>query len=385
MRSILPTDAAPHACPAFSPPRLVLLAALFGALALSAGASAAAEPAAKKLIEFGWDAPDPKFMRQNIKLMEQTPFDGVVFHVLTGNGQHLMWETWGPKAFQFEEFRAAVDDLKQTKFTRFTENFLRVNVTPGRVDWFDDKAMAAVIQNFAVAAQIARQGGARGVLIDTEQYDGFLFDYSKQTHAKSKSFAEYQTIVRRRGRELVEAMNRHYPDITLLLTFGYGVARYPNNTDPSKAEYGLIADLFDGMLEGSTAETRIVDGYEFSYGFKDRDEFAKAREDMTTGALKETRVPDLFRQKMRVGFGIWLDNAWRKKAWDLTDHSKNHFTPEVFQKSVESALDLSDGYVWIYNEQPRWWPREKLPQPYVDALTAARARRQNAAGSTAKE
>jgi hypothetical protein len=32
---------------------------------------------AKKLIEWGWDEPDTKFMRENISQMEQFPFDGL--------------------------------------------------------------------------------------------------------------------------------------------------------------------------------------------------------------------------------------------------------------------------------------------------------------------
>src|SRR4051794_22258594 len=39
----------------------------------------------KKLIEFGWDEPDTAFLREHIATMEQTPFDGTVFHVLYTN------------------------------------------------------------------------------------------------------------------------------------------------------------------------------------------------------------------------------------------------------------------------------------------------------------
>ena len=35
----------------------------------------------KKLIEFGWDEPSTEFLRQHLAQMEQTPFDGCVFHV----------------------------------------------------------------------------------------------------------------------------------------------------------------------------------------------------------------------------------------------------------------------------------------------------------------
>ena len=41
----------------------------------------------KKIIEWGWDEPDPKFMRENIEQMEQIPFDGLVFHVISAQGK----------------------------------------------------------------------------------------------------------------------------------------------------------------------------------------------------------------------------------------------------------------------------------------------------------
>jgi hypothetical protein len=44
----------------------------------------------KKLIEWGWDEPDTKFMRENIEKMEQYPFDGLVFHDERHEGQSLL-------------------------------------------------------------------------------------------------------------------------------------------------------------------------------------------------------------------------------------------------------------------------------------------------------
>ena len=67
-----------------------------------------------------------------------------------------------------------------------------------------------------------------------------------------------------------------------------------------------------------------------------------------------------------------MDYDWRKNGWNLTDFSKNHFTPAQFESTVRSALTVSEGYVWIYTEQPRWWTGERLPQEYVEALTRAR-------------
>src|SRR5437588_8036064 len=122
----------------------------------------------KKLIEFGWDEPDQAFMRQHIADMEKTPFHGCVFHLSYpkpgGGTAQFLWDAWGKKAFTQEELKPALDDLKATPFHRFTDNFLRFNVTPGNVDWFDD--FSAIVNNARVAAKVAREGQARGPLLD---------------------------------------------------------------------------------------------------------------------------------------------------------------------------------------------------------------------------
>src|SRR5438552_16252233 len=111
----------------------------------------------KKLIEFGWDEPDIAFMKQHIAEMEATPFDGTVFHILytkpDGTRGRFMNECWSRRAFTLAEVQPAIDELKGTKFTRFIDNFLRFNVCPADVDWFDDAGFAAVISNARLAAQ----------------------------------------------------------------------------------------------------------------------------------------------------------------------------------------------------------------------------------------
>lgn len=325
----------------------------------------------KKVIEWGWDEPDTKFIRENIDKMERFPFDGLVFHVTGNKGGNFAWDLWGGRKFTVEEFRPAIDDLKATKFNRFTELFLRVNVTPGKTDWFDDSAWADIRANFAVAAQIAREGRCKGFMFDVEQYDAQLFDYGKLKERAKKSFKEYQAQVRERGRQWMRAVNQHYPDITVILTFGYSTAQPEKGTDRSTAEYGLMADFIDGMLDACAKETTIVDGYEPSYPYKERAQFERGYETIKKKGLEWTSSPDKFHTNQRAGFGIWMDYSGRKKAWDTADFSKNHFRPEEFEKAVRTALELSDRYVWIYSEQPRWWTNEKLPQAYVDALRRA--------------
>jgi hypothetical protein len=68
-----------------------------------------------------------------------------------------------------------------------------------------------------------------------------------------------------------------------------------------------------------------------------------------------------------------MDCNWRNVGWNVDDFAKNHFTPAEFEAALRSALEVSDEYVWIYTEQPRWWTNERLPVAYVEAVRKARS------------
>ncbi len=348
---------------------LLLLAA--SPLCMAEQKEASQEIRPKKIIEWGWDEPDTKFLRDNIEAMERLPFDGLVFHVVSSRGGNLVWEMWGSRRFQLDEFEHAIDNLRATEFRRFTDRFLRVNVTPGSVDWFDDE-WSVVLGNFEVAAQIAKQGSATGFMFDVEQYNEALFNYNKRKHKDTKSFADYQAKVRSRGQEWMKTVNRRFSDITILLTFGYRITRPAEGQPRQDSHYGLLADFLDGMLDACSDDTRIVDAWEYSYPYKQEKQFRQAYETVTKSSLEWSAVPEKYRRHVRAGFGIWMDCRWRQVGWNLDDFSKNHFTPDEFQYAVRFALEHSDEYVWIYTEQPRWWTNERLPEAYVAALRRAR-------------
>ena len=155
--------------------------------------------AQKKLIEFGWDEPGTGFMREHAAEMEKTPFDGCVFHVEykddKGAKGSFTWQGWGERKFSEADVKGAIEDLKATQFKKFTNNFLRFNTTPAKLDWFDDHA--EVTANARLAAVIAREGKCPGLLFDIEQYEGNLFDYRKQRVDR------FAALVHPLGRQLV--------------------------------------------------------------------------------------------------------------------------------------------------------------------------------------
>ncbi len=360
----------------------VLGLALCGLLCGCAAVQTGSGVVSKKLIEFGWDEPDTAFMRQHSAEMDQSPFDGCVFHITysrpDGTTEQFTWKAWSRRAFSETDFQPALADLAATRFQRLTHNFLRFNTTPGDVDWFDD--FAAILNNARLAAHIARQGGAEGLLFDSEQYEGPLFNYRKQRDAATRSWEEYAAQVRRRGREVMEAFQQGYPDLTVFLTFGYSAPwrESANGAKPlADCDYGLLVPFLDGMLEAASGSTRLVDGYELAYWHnKDIGTFASAYKVIRETLLPIVADPAAYRRRLSVGFGLWMDFDSTARGWDPVDGSRNYYTPEEFEVSVRKALEVADEYVWIFTQAPRWWSPEgkpvKLPQGYAEALRRAR-------------
>jgi len=350
-------------------------------LAITALGAPATEPA-KKLIEFGWDEPDTRFMKEHIREMEQMPLDGCVFHAQftrAGKRGDFTWDCWSTNRYTREEMQPAIDELKATDFKRFTHNFLRFNTAPGTIDWFDD--FGAIVNNARVAAEVAREGKSKGILFDIEQYTFQLFNYRKQRDVATKSWDDYAAQVRKRGREVMQAFQEGYPDLTVFLTFGYTLPWVQSGSgkkELANCSYGLLAPFMDGLLEGAKGKTRVVDGFELAYAYKDPAQFDKAYAMMRTNVLAIVSHPEKYGSVFSAGFGLWMDNNWRKLGWSTNDFSTNYFSPAAFESSLRKALQTADDYVWIYTETPRWWSKagtpEKLPEAYIEAVRRARER-----------
>lgn len=326
-----------------------------------------------KVIEWGWDEPDPAFMRANQERMDNMGFDGVIFHAMPvhdGKPVNFAWTCWSSTVFRYEEFASNIEDLQACRFDKLTDNFLRFNVCPGNVDWFDDTAFDAVLNNARVAARVAREGGCKGFMFDIEIYNEPLWTYAKQAHCETRGFAEYMERVTDCGARFMRAINSEYPDIVVLLTYGYGITGGVDDAD--KRPYGLLRGFLDGMFKVAAPKTVIVDAYEGAYTFRTHQQFVNGYRSVREGVLPLVANPAKYKKHVEVGFGIWMDAAWRTYGWHTDDLSKNFFTPDEFEYSVFCGLDVTDRYVWIYTECPRWWTRQDLPAAYQRALRRSR-------------
>ena len=356
-------------------------AAAVAALVLAGAAALAAPSPSKKLIEFGWGEPDTRFMREHIAQLQATPFDGCVFHASyrlpNGTERNFSWDLWGHSRITAAQLDSARADLVATRFGRFRENFLRVNVTPGDLDWFDD--YSSVMSNLELAARLAKQGGCPGIMFDTEPYQRPLWDFHAQMKAHPGSSDSLYAQLRRRGGETMAALERGYPGLTVFLTMGFSEPMEESvgyRKPVIDTRYALLVPFLDGMFEAASDSAVIVDGHECSYSYRDPARFAAKVDSTRRGARRLVAQPESYARRLSIGFGIWLDFNADHLGWHVAHPESNYFSPSAFAVSVQAAMDHADRYVWIYHQKPRWWTPEggpkDLPAAYDSVLRAVR-------------
>jgi hypothetical protein len=357
----------------------VLLLAVAGATLIGAGCARG-----KKLIEWGWDEPDPAFMRAHLAELEASPFDGIVYHLSyttpEGRTANFSWDCFGRKAFTMAELEPGLADLRATPFRRLTDNFLRFNVTPADIGWFDD--WSAALGNARLAGAVARRGGSKGVCFDAEPYSNRAFwNFSKQPDTTSRGWSDHVEQARRRGAQLMEAFQDSFPDITVFMAFGVSEP-YQEQTRhrvaPRGQTYGLLVPFLDGMVEAARGRARIIEGFESAYPVRDASAFARMAEQARGPMLSLVSDPVKFRQVVSYGFGIWMDYDWQGKGWSTARPDSNFRPPAQLEAVLRAALEASDEYVWLYSEKPRWWTEQRatrdLPEAYRKAVHRARGR-----------
>lgn len=361
---------------------------------------------APKLIEWGGGEPDQAFLARHYARMEEQPFDGLVLHLrLPGRPGVESVFLWDPFASRYtpEEVSPAVDTLRGIPFRRFRHNFLRVNLNraDAPLDLFDDPAWEMATANLALAARIAREAGLAGLLIDPEAYappeEGGdrprfnAFDYTRRGRPEA-SFADYRAQAFRRGLAMAEAIGAAHPGLVLFFAFAYTGSCLSTRPEAERA-YGLLPAFVDGVLEGKAPAMEIVDGFEPAYPYRACGEFQRGARRFREECRRLSRVPWRF-GGVRLAFGLWMDyrsgkvcapfRARRQPCpWADRERYPEDQRPLVdparFGEGLAAALDLTDGFVWVYSEEPRWWTEaspggENLPAAFVEAIRAARHR-----------
>jgi hypothetical protein len=348
----------------------------------------------KKIIGFAGIVMSPAYLRERIVDVERMPFDGLVFTVYgndwkyrkTGQ-EHLFF---GGHRYQPGDFSNDLADLKATKFTRFTDNFIHIqtsargsattgNPKDGNLDWFDP-AWDGIVQNGALVAKLAKDAGFKGFFLDVEDCPGSLgpwegkhiFNYEvypyKNKHTREAFCAQMQL----RGRQYMQAVVEAYPDITIVML---------QNTGWGKEDQ--LGFFVRGMLEARGNAT-IIDGLERGYEKVTRKELVGLRRMAESGQPKEK----LF-EAIQYAFGLWVDpHPNRYGGWHTEDPAE-FYSPNEWENALYGALTETDKYVWMFTVHGAVWytpfvrpipmanncqlcEHPKVPDAYVQAIINAR-------------
>ena len=225
--------------------------------------------------------------------------------------------------------------------------------------------------NAGLFARIARQGGCKGIMFDPECYKaGCGTTAVPREWRKGHTFEEYQAKSRERGREFMAAINKEYPDITVLCLYGpaSGFLR-PDRLD--KCSFGLMSSFYAGMLDAASRRESS-----WTAGSRPTATAPPTRSSTLEGRCSPTpptlrgpsgvspprplRVRDMDRSRpMRVRLGL------------------HRLLPQLpLPRGLPRLSELRDeGFrrvcLGVY-EEPRWWNPASAPRAYVDALSLAK-------------
>lgn len=325
-----------------------------------------APAAGKKFIEYGWDLPDTKFLREHAREMEKEgPFDGVIFRVeaQTDDGKSVNTQAgWNREPWKREWFNAARADLQACQFTNYTHNFLLFNANPKRIAWEDDEGWRVLEDKLRICAWLAREGGAKGIAPDFEAYGENQWQFDR---ASGRTFAATAALARQRGAQFIRGIAAEMPCAVILTLFlnsivlGTGHTDHPDTLLASQ-QYGLLPAFFNGMLDAAPPGMVIVDGCENGYFLDSVEAYQRTALDLRswTGPASQLVAPEnraKYRQQAQAGFGFYLDMFVNEPGHIYYRQPLDGSRLKRLSRNLRAARDAADEYVWVYGEQCRWW------------------------------
>ncbi len=358
----------------------------------------------KKLI---WWNPEkgPKDLTPQDLANGSAVFDGFVVQPIKGSkdttyAQTFAWSVFSNRRYTLDPNDSGSDyigdslsAMKNLPSTPMPERFLRVNTSPYDVqdfDWTDDAFWNNVAHNLTVASDFCNQANLRGIFLDTEQYhrpsapNMYLYnDLIKDPRYKGMSYNQMESLVERRGGQVMQALNSHQRNPIIFISFGYTTVSSHTERGRIASRGFLLQAFFDGMLAKSTPQTVFVDGLEqASYWHDDKpDYFANWRRiefDSDKYNMRFQKYPARYKSQWTLGPGPFIDRdrdehgKFGVYGWCGDNKARMFYSPARLAYVVQEAGKAADNYVWIYSQRPNCWlpvgAPGGLPKVYADAL-----------------
>jgi len=317
-------------------------------------------------------AASPAYIRQNLEHLESLPIEGLAVYVRSADQSlNVTMNVAKNEVLGVERIAKVLAPLKGLPLRRLSQNF--AVVIPRRPpDFFAD--WSGVVTNFADLARAARDVGLKGIFFDNENYEAPWANYPDGTAHREKSLREYQDQARLRGKEIMQAMVKEFPEIVVISLHG------PYSSEPRAAEplfpgwhkaNELLGPFFTGFVEGSGKQSLCVDGGELYY-LRTDEEFQKSylwrKRTIASDSFNCSFIPPavraMWQARVSVAFGM-STVAFRGKE----------MSPAILRTTVAHALVHTDRYVWVFPENVTFLKPAKdggADEAWVQALRGAR-------------
>ena len=330
----------------------------------------------RKLIEMGWDQPRPVFLKANLKTLESRGFDGMVV------GPSFGKEIFNKTPYADADVARDQADLSAAKSAKMTENFLRMDarLEPGW-SWYSDVDWAAAEKNVRAFARMAKAGGFRGILFDTEPYGQNPWAFSAALYP-GKSFVQVGAQVRSRGASFMRALQSEMPNVRVFCLFF--VASVREDLEAGYLEQNgnaLLLAFADGMLDAINPGAQIIDGNEYTYyntNAQQFDDSVRFIHDSAKIVAPENRAK--YAAQVKAASAVFEDGVLDLyKSPRFSGHYMNSDADrlKLLEHNVYHGLRASDGFTWVYSENLDWWNSKgkgiKSPARVEDALGRANA------------
>jgi hypothetical protein len=343
----------------------ISLAALAVASLAGADDATVAGRPQKRLIAHSWDllAARPADVARNVEAWEGLPLDGVSLAVVVEpeKGRRIGYDSvMGDAPWDRAWFAREAEVVRQCASRSLTHNFLTAFWAPRkRLAWGDDAAWGAFAHNMGVLAWLAKEGRAKGVLVDPEDYP------ETRQYVRAEGDPPYEdaaALARKRGAQVMRAMAEAYPEIVVLSFWLLSLnTAYYNSCDAPAALAAEAGDLWpsfvNGLLDALPPGARLVDGNEHGYGYEaSRQDFYLSAWSMQNRALAlvapENRAK--YRTQALAGFGLYLDMYTNPSNSPWYFGAAGGSRLGHLALNVAQALDAADEYVWVYGEKRDW-------------------------------
>lgn len=331
------------------------------------------------IITTGWNAPTVQQFDRDGEDFRRGPVDGSgVIVRATGSTATPLARAHGPGVWPDDWFTETEAVLDRIDPDLAGGSYLVLNANPGNADLLDDAAWKDVVDHWRIAARLARRGHFRGLIFDPEPYTQPFgqFNYAKQRLAPENPFAAYADAARRRGRDVMTAVQAEFPGIEILSYFWMSyliddhrwLGPTPLNAGGNRRpdfdscldghEYGLLPAFFSGLLDVADSNVTFIDGCEHAYWFETDAAFADHADRVRNRGrmVVEESVREKYDRQVKVGMPIYMDIMHPTAIEKWTLHPARLDRTAVLADQLRRAIAASDGWVWVYGESGSWWP-----------------------------